>query len=381
MNDLKTIANAMKMATESVLHTKYKHLKGLDKFTCRIGTGYATNVTQKGSAKNHHYVLTYGMKMLISKQTKKEAMQWTTGKEIKDRKYFDGKPSYKNFLVSVILHEYAHAIQFVTEKYESGSIHNDCFYEILDGFYEKNYHVDLDKYLSAFPAYTNSNYLNEDRSLSSVDLIGANYLEFKSKGQKSIVKIVKINRTRVKCLKTNGGIINIPFSMIENVFVNEKDLPNGSFEEKTKLVRKVSPLEKTKEVTQIDIIRGNVKYISILTRGLEETFKIERLNPKNVVGKDVSSGQIYNIPYQLIKNCHTERPSGISEVADIPKPVKKAAKYSKNDLSIDQVIEIKIKNKLTKFEIKKLNPKKFIGKKVNSHETYTIPYNMILKIH
>ena len=411
MNDLKMIASLMKMATETVLHSKYKEEKNIENFSCRVGTGSATNVTSSYINRLRQtgiqQVLTYGLKMLQSKQTKKQAMVWTTGKEITSRGYFNGNPSFKNLIVSVMLHEYAHVIQNQEEGLNKTNkrreIHGDFFYSILDGFYEKGHHIELDKYLSAFPAYQNAEFLNEDKAFTKEDLIGAEYCRINSEKFKNILlKIDKLNPKTIVATQENGVGFKAYYTSIDKVYMTKSDLPDGvgTFSrptlkktnppKKSTLPKtKLNPVEKT-TYSAFELRKSGAKYISILNKGNVETFKVEKLNPKRVAVVDIKSADRYTVPYEIIKEVYSELPSHLSENEELIKSKEierlknrnKETKYNNRNLKKDQIIETKIKGVLRKFKILKLNPSRLKGEMVGSSSViYNIPYGNILKAY
>lgn len=366
MNDLKAIANLMKLATEAVMHNKYKTLKNIKYFTCRVGTGKATNVstTNKGIHKN--YVLTYGLKMLESKQNKKEAMEWTTGKEIQERKYFKN-PSFKNMIVAVILHEYAHVIQVQDGGTSKGSVHNKYFYEILDGFYEKNYHIELDKYLSAFPAYSTAKYINDDKSFTKYDLIGVDYIVIKGKTKNFPVKIDRLNPKRIKCFTNQGLEMSIPYLFVDKIITKDEFLNYGRKKNKSTIL----------DESDFDMIKNkNYSYFEILYKGKIEYFKVQKFNQKTIRAINVENGETYKIGYGLVKKGYKTLPSNVKEVK-----VEKESKYSQKDLKESMYFEVDMNGNVETFKVIKANIKRVKAKKIKNNEVWNIYYSSILKIY
>lgn len=369
MNDLKAIANLMKLATEAVMHNKYKTLKNLKYFTCRVGTGKATNVstTNKGIHKN--YVLTYGLKMLESKQTKKQAMGWTTGKEIQERKYFKN-PSFKDMIVAVILHEYAHVIQVQDGGRSKGSVHNKHFYEILDGFYEKNYHIELDKYLSAFPAYSTAKYINDDKSFTKVDLVGVDYILIKGRTKNFPVKIDRLNPKRIKCFTNQGTEMNVPYLFVEKIITKDEFFNYGGKNNKSKSMNM--------NESDFDMIKNkSYSYFEILYKGKVEYFKVQRFNQKTISAINVENGEAYKIGYGLVKKGYKTLPSNIKEV----KIQKEESKYSQRDLKESMYFEIDMNGTVETFKVIKANTKRVKAKRIKNNEVWNIYYSSILKVY
>ena len=383
MNDLKTIANLMKMATESVLHPKFKEMKDLKDFTCRVGSGAATNVKSHNRGFGYKYILTYGLKMLESKQTKKKALGWTTGKEITKRKYFKD-PSFKNLVVATILHEYAHVIQVQDGKREYRGMHNDYFYEVLDGFYDKGFHVELDKYLSAFPAYNEAKYTDTRRSLTKLDLVGAEYAEIEGKNSNFTVKIIKLNPKRVVYLQKNGLKGNAPYAMVKCTLTEKEadftSTPRSS-SSKNKLnsngvTSKLVPMDFGNKINQSTFIRERFKFIKTKERSGMKYYQIKKSNPKNVVAESLENGNTYNVPYGMIVEGLKELPDGIKKRTRKPELSQSPEeKYSNPKYKFVKTSERGEKY----YIIEGCNKKTLSGRDISTGNRFRIPYGMIIE--
>ena len=224
MNNLKNISQLIIDATMNVIHSKYKNKLKIENFTCRIGSGTATHLKTKTILGSKHYEITYGIKNLYKKQKMSTAMSFATVKEIIERKYFDFENlTFKNLIVAVILHEYAHVIQNIEKKRFSGSVHNKYFYDILDGFYQKNYHIELDNYLNQYDDYKNAKFIKEikkdedkvKKTFVKNELFKGDFVKFLFKGQYEIAKIEKINPKRLVAKLVDSNIeFTIPYELI-----------------------------------------------------------------------------------------------------------------------------------------------------------------------
>lgn len=157
----KALANLMVKASIDVLYKQHlpwlknKYPKVSLRF--RVGSGEATN--HKFFADkiyNSEHSITFGALMVASKLNSRDhGASWTTGKEIKDRGYFNGRLSMQSLLVHTILHEYAHFYQSLRDGYTKGSVHNDSFYEILDRLYTSGLAQDVYNWMMQFDIFKN----------------------------------------------------------------------------------------------------------------------------------------------------------------------------------------------------------------------------------
>ena len=105
------------------------------------------------------------------------------------------------------------------------SVHNEYFYKILDGFYAKDYHVELHIYLSSFDAYQNAHYLNETESFTKADLQGAQYLKLNSvRRGEFIARIIKLNPKRVLVELETKERVTVPYVLIEAVYQTKEEI-------------------------------------------------------------------------------------------------------------------------------------------------------------
>lgn len=97
---------------------------------CRVGSGQATYHRFDPRLKQHQ--ITYGKRMIMSKHQPDAVAGWLSGREIRQRKYFDGEVTTLNLLAHTCCHEFAHLLQHVSGQRYRGSVHNQHFYRILD---------------------------------------------------------------------------------------------------------------------------------------------------------------------------------------------------------------------------------------------------------
>lgn len=96
---------------------------------CRVGSGEATYYSPRGK---YQHVLNYGWKMVASKYDPAMARQWQTGRELLQRRYFDGDFALSTVLAHTCCHEFGHVIQGINGWISRGSVHNEDFYRIVD---------------------------------------------------------------------------------------------------------------------------------------------------------------------------------------------------------------------------------------------------------
>ncbi|MDK8462267.1 hypothetical protein [Marinobacter sp. SS13-12] len=97
---------------------------------CRVGSGQATYHRFDPRLKQHQ--ITYGKRMIMAKHQPDAVAGWLSGREIRQRKYFDGEVTTLNLLAHTCCHEFAHLLQHVSGQRYRGSVHNTHFYRILD---------------------------------------------------------------------------------------------------------------------------------------------------------------------------------------------------------------------------------------------------------
>ncbi|MDL0432831.1 hypothetical protein QPM17_16935 [Marinobacter sp. TBZ242] len=101
---------------------------------CRVGSGQATYHRFDPRLKQHQ--ITYGKRMIMSKHQPDAVAGWLSGREIRQRKYFEGEVTTLNLLAHTCCHEFAHLLQHVAGQRYHGSVHNPHFYRILDELHD-----------------------------------------------------------------------------------------------------------------------------------------------------------------------------------------------------------------------------------------------------
>lgn len=221
-NKKKYIAGLMIRETKNVIHSMcrewLKEKNPNSKITFRVGNGLKTYCRRSGQ----DYAITYGMEMVARKmESKSQCSQWTTGNEILKRNYFDGDLTIQNILVHTCLHEYAHLIQFVSDKYRKGSVHNSDFYKILDRMYMRGIHILLKNALcedAIFSALSFSEDPVELFSEKSMEI--GSIISFKdSKGKEVFARVKKRNKKTVtaNCEVISSRIWKVPYGIILSI--------------------------------------------------------------------------------------------------------------------------------------------------------------------
>jgi hypothetical protein len=119
------LGELMCTVTEQILwSTSYREL------VCRVGSGQATY--HRFDPRSGQHQITYGARMIEAKHRPETASGWLSGREIRQRGYFDGKLSPLNLLAHTCCHEFAHLLQHSAGQRFRGSVHNRHFYRILD---------------------------------------------------------------------------------------------------------------------------------------------------------------------------------------------------------------------------------------------------------
>lgn len=99
----------------------------------RVGSGKATYLAHRHDVeRDARMTLTYGAKMVASKTDPVKLCQWTTGREVSERGYYEGELTLLNVLAHTMAHEFGHFVQVILGRRYSGSVHNHEFYKILD---------------------------------------------------------------------------------------------------------------------------------------------------------------------------------------------------------------------------------------------------------
>lgn len=219
------IAKLLVKATEQVMIPLFKEWVESKspnvKLHIEMGTGKST-YHQKIESKKHKIV--FGIKM-VREQTRSEfvAAQWTHGKEILNRGYFNKNMDVKNVLVAVLLHEFSHFIQTIIGGRTYNSVHNAKFYQILDRMYEKGYDKLVMNFLLQDKDFIALHY-EDNKSVETAtkynryNLRAGMKMKFKGKEKIEITgTILKVNPKRVE-LQVPGGVYRVPYHMIMNAW-------------------------------------------------------------------------------------------------------------------------------------------------------------------
>lgn len=217
----KLMANASKFVMMDIFKDWLKEKCPDVKITFHVGPGKSTYHQVIG--KNKHKIV-YGIEMVrMQSRSQADAYNWTNGKEVIDRKYFNGDLSLKNSMTSVVLHEFSHFIQCILGERKRNSVHNEKFYEILDLMHQRGYGERVYDYMNQDKDFIDLEY-EEDRSYQSLSMFDSSNmsigmkLTFMSKRNMEITgKIIKINKKTVN-VQVPGGIFTVSYSLVRKVY-------------------------------------------------------------------------------------------------------------------------------------------------------------------
>lgn len=277
------LAELMVEATINILHPLCKDEHKGTVIEVRTGNGFATY------HKNHR--ITYGIKMLKHKQLKEQALGWTTGKEIIHRNYFNDF-TYKNLIIATILHEYAHFIQTVKGFRYYKEVHNKAFYNILDGFYNKGYHLKIEMFLMKHDVFRNAAFKESriKKELTKKDLINAKYLSSYKEDKLEFFKILKLNPRTVVTTNHDGSyIFTIPYRLIVE-----------TFDEKPSTYNEIGAGKRNKLYTKSDIEISS-RIVAVFNGQIESCVVIDKIDKYVYVTRDNTRG-VFKVKYIGILN-------------------------------------------------------------------------------
>ncbi|WP_404366594.1 hypothetical protein [Marinobacter sp.] len=133
-HDARTLGQLLCDTTEEVLwapsRDRIRRQRPGARLECRVGSGQATWHRFDPALRQH--CITYGVRMILAKYQADTAAGWLSAREIRKRRYFDGRVSTRTLLAHTCCHEFAHLLQQVAGQRLRGSVHNQHFYHILD---------------------------------------------------------------------------------------------------------------------------------------------------------------------------------------------------------------------------------------------------------
>lgn len=281
MNNLySNLANLLVNATKDVVFDDikdwvYKKNPNLV-FISRVGSG---KKTYHRKINNNTHLIIYGKKMIEDKMhSLKRASFWLTGKEIINRKYFDGKITPQNILVAVILHEFAHFIQVINKQRTYNSVHNEYFYKVLDRMHNSEIKEKLINYLNQHKIFQDLLFLHEDENNSEFNKytkleINENDIIFFRNSRNEIVNdiVLKINKNTVTCV-----LHKVPISLI-----HRKETDISYLDENIK--------SKIPKFNKNNVTIGDYFYFKNGNQVIKD--QVVKVNPTKVVGK------LYSVPY------------------------------------------------------------------------------------
>ena len=325
---LEHIGNLLSQATIQILDKQYTPIRG-SKLQVRLGSGRQTYFTTR----NKKPLINYGLKTIDHAISNPDNLsEYTHTKEIKKFNFFDGRITTKNFLVSMVLHEYAHYIQHLQGGYSKGSIHNSAFYAILNDLYREGYHNEVKNFLNSdmtfdkLPDYEsrgNSNIENLKKSIRVGDRV-----TFSSRSGKTITeKVVRVNQKTV-----STETYRISYNLIEE-HINSR----GMTSEKAKTTDSTSLRDSVKVGDFITFTSSRGKVVA----------KVTKLNLKTMSCSD--SVYSYKVPYSMAKKAN--------DVPQSEKPVIKDREYFSH-LRVGDTIKIKSSGKIEELTVLRLNSKR-----------------------
>lgn len=99
-----------------------------ERLRVRVGRGRATYCQQR----RDRFTITFGVRMVAEKSVPDLATHWLTTHEMRRRGYSRDRPTVGELFAHTACHEFAHLVQQANGWWRRGSVHNRCFYHILD---------------------------------------------------------------------------------------------------------------------------------------------------------------------------------------------------------------------------------------------------------
>ncbi len=290
MIDYKRIAKALITASEEILIEPNKNWfqkkYPSSKLEFRVGSGKSTYF--RPNYKTNGGSITYGTKMIEScLQSYQIASGWTHGKEIIDRKYYDGVLTPHNCLAAVALHEVAHYYQHLIYERRFGSVHNKEFYKILDKMHANGKGEEILKFLMKYDFFSEldfelKNNFNSDQEFTPIDktkMKKGDYFYYRNRDDLEVLSCA----TRVNSRTVSTMRLNIPYSRIIRI-VDNKDCP--------KFIEDLKNFQKNNKIVEVKI--GD----KIEVKSLSEELKVYKIGVKYVMAKTFIHS--YKVPKHLI---------------------------------------------------------------------------------
>lgn len=224
----KKIAKILIKASEEVLIEPnlswFKSKYPSSEISFRVGSGKRTYFSSEyGSISGS---ITYGVKMIEScLESYNVASGWTHGKEIINRKYYNGILTPHNCLAAVALHEVAHYYQHLIYERKFGSVHNKEFYKILDKMHNNGKGEEVLNFLMRYDFFSDINFRLKNKTPLNRDFIPINntkikkgdYFYFINKDNIEILDCaIRVNSKTVSTKK-----FKIPYSRITKIVTDK----------------------------------------------------------------------------------------------------------------------------------------------------------------
>jgi len=180
----------------------------------KVGRGKSTyhKITIDEESGDMAHRIIFGKDMVMSKFSERQAGNWLSTHEIREKGYFGGEVTLAHLLSHTILHESAHAIQRMAGERVKGEVHNPQFYRWLDLLSDLAGHECLEDLVQRCRQKALS--LEFDKRLDPPDeiitrdqvAVGDLYEATLTSGETVTVAVQKVNRKTVTG-RTEGGLI------------------------------------------------------------------------------------------------------------------------------------------------------------------------------
>jgi len=270
----------------------------------RAGSGARTCYSRhipRGSRTMKHSI-TFGQKMVESKRCKQKSAGWTTGKEILNRKYYNGELSFPHLMAHTVLHEVAHYHCIALNGRDRGEVHTPEFYDSLSLLHAHCGKEALAMLMSECAKKGIS--LDFSSSLSDQPLLTASSFEkgktyaFESKGRLNLIQALRVNSKTVGGRYLNGPKagreVRVPFSMLRSASAEEASLSPKAPAPAPAPTRRLSGGH----------FRIGESY-ALTIDGAENIVKALKVNQKTVKGRVIKgpkTGNEYRIPFSMLRS-------------------------------------------------------------------------------
>lgn len=284
-------------------------------FMGRVGSGARTYHIVKIHNRKKHHIVTYGKKMLEDKLIQQRAEQWLTGKEIIEKKFFDGVVSYKNLVAHTILHEMAHALQTIMGDRTYKSVHNKAFYQWLKLLHKKcgeqvtNTLSEMSEKKNIKLDFTSKKTAGNNINVKSTPNISEPSTKLKTNGfyqcylkrESVLVKLDKINRKRaiITIVQKGHAELGTSYSVVKHILEEiPEDKQNIKEHIDLKFIKNdFLDISKVKIFKKYKIKLKKNDFVVQVTKKNKETVIVEVLE-----GRKDSIGQRWKVPPKALQN-------------------------------------------------------------------------------